>query len=115
MIKNMTLVSENTMGKLVLTQHKIYNIDGMRAIRDRTEFLYSFKRPCIHTANDIEAVVGYCVTNNIDIYALESNGNLTHLTSTPFYELPLKRAVRLLMWKGKDLVCAYEFEREDKQ
>lgn len=111
----MTLVSENTMARYALTAHKIYDIGGMRAIRNRTEFLYSFKRPCIHTASSIETLVDYCVVNKIDIYALEDNGNLTHLTSTPFYELPLKRAVRLLMWKGKDLVCAYEFEREDKR
>ena len=106
---------ERTIKRFVLTHHKVYDTNGKVAIKGRTDFMTCYSRPVVETAETVDELVDYCIKNGIGIYALEENGNLTHLNETPFYELPLGRAKRLMMWQGKDLVCAYEFEREGKQ
>lgn len=106
---------ERTIKRFVLTHHKLYDINGKVTIKGRTDFKTCYSRPVVETAETIDELVAYCIKNGIGIYALENNGSLTYLNETPFYELPLGRAKRLMMWQGKDLVCAYEFEREDKR
>lgn len=98
-------------GKYVLTNSKIFNVEKNVVVRNKFDFRCSYNKKPIESANTIEELIDYCIKNEIEIYAFEKSGNLTRLNDVPFTDLVLKRSTRLMMWQGKDLITAYEFEK----
>jgi hypothetical protein len=106
---------ERTLLRYVLTNDKIVDTSDKITIRTRTDFKLCLKREVIEMANTIRELIEYCFENKIKIYTYDYWGNLTLLNENLFYEHKLAVASRLMLWKGKDLVCAYEFKKGEER